>query len=100
MVTTEKKFAAGGNKTNNNDQLKKLDDANDEYKHNTVDRSLSMAISQARQAKKMTQKELAQAINESAQIVQQYEAGRAIPDPQVLLKLDRALGIHLPRVKK
>ena len=100
-VVTEKRFAAGENKTGvGGSTLKKLEEATDEYKHNTVDRSLSMAISQARQAKKLTQKDLAKAINESAQVIQQYEAGTAIPNPQVLLKLDKALGIHLPRVKK
>jgi putative transcription factor len=48
----------------------------------------------------MTQKDLATAINEGAKVIQQYEAGTAIPNPQVLLKLDKALGIHLPRNKK
>eukprot|EP01006_Ploeotia_vitrea_P002711 TRINITY_DN108580_c0_g1_i1.p1 TRINITY_DN108580_c0_g1~~TRINITY_DN108580_c0_g1_i1.p1 ORF type:complete len:136 (+),score=9.98 TRINITY_DN108580_c0_g1_i1:36-443(+) len=99
-ITTEKKFAAGENKNTGSSNLKKIDDSTDEYKHNTVDKNLRMAISQARQAKKMTQKDLAKAINESAQVIQQYEAGTAIPNPQVLNKLDRALGVHLPRNKK
>ena len=77
--------------------LKRLEESNEEFKHNTVDRSLSQAIQQARLAKKLTQKDLATAINEKPQIIQQYESGQAIPNPQILLKLDRALGIHLPR---
>lgn len=48
----------------------------------------------------MSQKQLATAINEKPQVIQQYEAGTAIPNPQILLKLDRALGTHLPRPKK
>ena len=77
--------------------MKRLEESNEEFKHNTVDRSLSQAIQQARLAKKLTQKDLATAINEKPQIIQQYESGQAIPNPQILLKLDRALGIHLPR---
>jgi putative transcription factor len=39
-----------------------LEDSSDEFKHSTVDRSLSQAIAQARLAKKMSQKDLATAI--------------------------------------
>lgn len=100
-IVTEKKFAAGENKNGaSGSALRKLDESTDEYKHNTVDRSLSLAIAQARQAKKMTQKELAQKINENAQVIQQYECGSAIPNGQILVKLDKALGIRLPRPSK
>ena len=80
--------------------LKKLEDSTDEFRHATVDKTLSRAIQQARLAKKITQKELATAINERPQVIQQYESGQAIPNPQILQKLDRALGIHLPRGRK
>ena len=81
-------------------QLRKLEESTEEFKHQTVDKELSKAINQARLAKKMTQKDLATAINERPQIIQEYEAGKAIPSPQILSKLDKALGIHLPRKKK
>ncbi len=58
---------------------------------------MSKEIQQARLARSLTQRELAAAINEKPQIIQQYEAGMAIPNPQILNKLDRILGIHLPR---
>ncbi len=102
VVSTEKRFAAGSNTSSaqTGSSMRRLDESTDEYSHSTVDRSLAIAIAQARQSKKMTQKDLAKAINESAQIVQQYESGTAIPNPQIVNKLDRALGIHLPRGKK
>ena len=103
-VVTEKKVTAGLNKsavaTGTGSSLRKLEDSSEEFKHDTVDRSLSKAISQARLLKKLTQKDLATAINERPQVIQQYESGAAIPNPQILLKLDKALGIHLPRGKK
>lgn len=80
--------------------LRKLEEDDDHYVHATVDRSLSLAIQQARMAKKMTQKELSTAICEKSTIVADYEAGRAIPNPTILSKLDRVLGVRLPRHKK
>lgn len=103
-VVTEKKATGGLNKSaaagGATTSLRKLEDSSEEFKHDHVDRSLSQAISQARQLKKMTQKDLATAINERPQVIQQYESGSAIPNPQILVKLDRALGVHLPRGKK
>lgn len=101
-LTTEKKIGAAENKSahaGSGQGLKKLEDSTEEFKHDTVNQTLSKAIAQARLAKKMTQKELATAINEKPQIIQEYESGKAIPNPQILNKLDRALGIHLPRKK-
>ena len=80
--------------------MKKLEESTEEFKHATIDKTLSKAIATARLAKKMTQKDLATAINERAQVIQEYESGKAIPNSQILNKLDRALGIHLPRGKK
>jgi putative transcription factor len=103
VMTTEKKFDAAQNKSAHSGSgagMKKLEESTEEFKHNTVSQDLSKAISQARLAKKMTQKDLATAINEKPQIIQEYESGKAIPNPQILNKLDRALGIHLPRGKK
>jgi putative transcription factor len=72
----------------------------DELKHNKVDKTLSNAIQQARMAKKMTQKDLATAINEKAQVIAEYESGKAIPNGQIIVKIERALGCKLPRPAK
>ena len=65
-----------------------------------VDKSLSKAIQQARMAKKMTQKELATKINEKPQVIGEYENGKAIPNGQIIVKIERALGCKLPRPGK
>jgi putative transcription factor len=36
-----------------------------------------------------------QLINEKPQVIQDYESGKAIPNPQVLSKLSRVLGVTL-----
>ena len=76
---------------------RKLEEADDVGRIAKVDKSLSKAIMQARTAKKMTQKELATAINEKPQIIGQYESGKAVPNPQIISKLERKLGCKLPR---
>ena len=99
-LTSEKRIAAGENKSahaGGGPGMRKLEESTEEFHHSTVNKSLSQAIAQARLAKKMTQAQLATAINERQQVIQQYESGQAIPNPQILNKLDRALGIHLPR---
>jgi putative transcription factor len=95
--------AAGSNAVGGGDagkNLAKLENDSETFAVAKVNASLSKAIQQARISKSMTQKALATAINEKPQVIQQYESGQAIPNPQILNKLDRALGIHLPRNKK
>lgn len=41
-----------------------------------------------------------QLINERPTVIQEYESGKAIPNPQVLSKLSRALGVSLSKNKK
>mmetsp|Transcript_276 Transcript_276/g.504 ORF Transcript_276/g.504 Transcript_276/m.504 type:complete len:150 (-) Transcript_276:76-525(-) len=103
-VATERRFAGGENKSAHHQgggrNMRKLDEETEELRHNRVDRSLAMAIQQARLARSMTQKALATAINEKPQVIGEYESGRAIPNGQILVKLDRALGTRLPRGNK
>jgi putative transcription factor len=47
----------------------------------------------------MTQKQLGAAICEHPKIIQEYECGKAKPNGQILAKLDKALGVRLPRGK-
>jgi putative transcription factor len=79
---------------------RKLEEADDVGTIQRVDKELSKAIMQARMAKKMTQKDLATAINAKPQLVAEYENGKAIPDGSVIAKLERQLGTKLPRPGK
>ena len=103
-LTTEKKYGAGGNTAKlaagGGKNLTKLDADTETLKHAKVSMGFRQALQAARVAKKMTQKELATAINMKPQIVQEYESGKAIPNPQLISKMERALGCKLPRDKK
>lgn len=43
----------------------------------------------------MTQKDLAVKVNEKPSVIQDYEASKAVPNAQVLGKLERVLGVKL-----
>ncbi|PWZ27847.1 Multiprotein-bridging factor 1b [Zea mays] len=60
-----------------------------------VPSDLKKNLMQARLDKKLTQAQLAQMINEKPQVIQEYESGKAIPNQQIIGKLERALGTKL-----
>lgn len=95
-IDTSKKYGAGGNQQH---QVSKntatLDRETDELHHERVSLSLTRAMQQARQAKGMTQKELATKIAEKPQVINEYESGKAIPNNVILGKIERALGVKL-----
>lgn len=73
----------------------KLDRETEELKHKSIDGNVARYIQQGRQGKGLSQKDLATKINEKPQIVNDYEAGRGIPNNIVLGKMERVLGIKL-----
>ncbi|XP_060718502.1 endothelial differentiation-related factor 1 homolog isoform X2 [Tachysurus vachellii] len=95
-VETTKKWAAGQNKqhlvTKN---TAKLDRETEELHHERVTLEVGKVIQQGRQEKGMTQKDLATKINEKPQVIADYECGKAIPNNQIMGKLERALGMKL-----
>ena len=71
-----------------------------DFKHKTIPLYFKTALMKARQEKKWTQKELAQKINAKPSVIQDYESGKTIPIPGIIQKLNRALGVKLPRINK
>ena len=57
-----------------------------------MSKDLRLAITQARNAKGLTQKQLATQLNMQPQVINEYESGKAIPNNQVIAKIERALG--------
>eukprot|EP00403_Amphidinium_massartii_P023118 CAMPEP_0178398112 /NCGR_PEP_ID=MMETSP0689_2-20121128/14606_1 /TAXON_ID=160604 /ORGANISM="Amphidinium massartii, Strain CS-259" /LENGTH=143 /DNA_ID=CAMNT_0020018867 /DNA_START=94 /DNA_END=525 /DNA_ORIENTATION=+ len=100
-VETNKKFSAGENKSAHGvlPNAKKLDEDHETFRHQTVSHDFKIALQQARIAKKMTQAQLASQINEKPSVINDYESGRAIPNGSIVSKLNRALGVRLPKAK-
>ncbi|EDR29282.1 hypothetical protein, conserved [Entamoeba dispar SAW760] len=98
-----KKPNAGMNSTTSGSDIRTIERKADEGEtplvHKQVSHKVSLEIQRARQEKHLTQKELAQKINEKPQTIADYESGRAIPSQQVLAKLERVLGVKLRGLK-
>uniref|UniRef100_A0A667YRB9 Endothelial differentiation-related factor 1 n=1 Tax=Myripristis murdjan TaxID=586833 RepID=A0A667YRB9_9TELE len=73
----------------------KLDRETEELHHERVTLEVGKVIQKGRQDKGMTQKDLATKINEKPQIIADYESGKAIPNNQVMGKIERAIGLKL-----
>ncbi|KAI8998883.1 ylMBF1 [Trametes punicea] len=98
VVGTEKKVTAGHNKAHigtDHQRIAKLDRENEVAPPPKVPPSVGKAIQQARMEKQLSQKDCAQKINEKPSVLQDYESGKAIPNPQILAKLERVLGVKL-----
>jgi len=95
QVETTKKAGAGYDAA----RMGKLENETEELQHAKVNTEVKKAIMQGRLAKKLTQAQLAQQINEKPQIIQEYESGKAIPNQQILAKLERILGVKLRGLK-
>jgi ribosome-binding protein aMBF1 (putative translation factor) len=75
--------------------FKKLEETNDAGNIPKVSLELSKIIQTARMNLKLSQKELAIKVNEKSNIINEYEAGKAIPNNQVLGKLESVLKVKL-----
>lgn len=97
VLSVDKKYGGGGNRTNDveGQRLTKVDRETDIVAPKKIDASVGKTIAKVRTEKKMTQKDLATKINEKPNVINDYESGRAIPNQQLLGKLERALGVKL-----
>merc|ERR1711920_290288 len=77
-----------------------LENETDELKHATVPKDLKMTIMKGRQAKNLTQKQLAQMLSMPPNVIAEYENGKTIPKNAEIAKIERTLNCKLPRVKK
>jgi putative transcription factor len=61
---------------------------------------VQIALQRARQAKGLSQKDLAQKLNVKPSIISDYETGKAIPNGALISQLNRTLGVTLPKIPK
>ncbi|KAH3677092.1 hypothetical protein WICMUC_001847 [Wickerhamomyces mucosus] len=96
VLSVDKKYGST-NRTNDTEgqRLTKIDRSDDIVAVKKVEASVGKAIAKARQEKKFSQKDLATKVNEKPNVINDYEAGRAQPNQQLLGKLERALGVKL-----
>jgi ribosome-binding protein aMBF1 (putative translation factor) len=78
----------------------KLERDNESTRVETVSNELKTLIIKGRNAKNLTQKQLANMVQMKPSDIQLYENGKAIPKHQDIMKLQRALGVKLTGLKK
>jgi len=90
VANTNKNFQGQGTgkKIKDDDEIKRIP---------TVGMAIGKQIAQARNAQKMTQKELANKMNITTQIIQQNECGKAPKNNGLLARFERALGTKFVR---
>lgn len=76
-------------------RIAKLDREDDVAPPPKVLPSVGKAMQAARMELKLSQKDVAAKVNEKQSVLQDYESGKAIPNPQILGKLERVLGVKL-----
>lgn len=69
--------------------------SDDPGKIETIDRAISQRIQQGRAAKKFSRKQLAQLISEKETLLADYENGKAIPNANIINKIEKVLGIKV-----
>ena len=78
-------------------KLTKIDNETENFKIEKVSLKFKKELQKARLSKKMTQKELATKLNVQPKVINDYESGKATPNIQLIVKMDRILGVTLPR---
>lgn len=98
VVGTDKKSTGGLNKAHqgtDHQKIAKIDRENEVAPPPKISLTVGRAMQQARMEKGLSQKDCAQKINEKPSVLQDYESGKAIPNTQILSKLERVLGVKL-----
>jgi len=81
-------------------KAKKAEDEEEDFRQDKIGRKFCVALQQARLQKGWKQEQLAHVLNVNKNVINQYESGKAIPDPSLISKMNRALGVNLPAVVK
>lgn len=80
--------------------MRKLAETDDIVPVAELPHEFRMAMQKARVAASLSQGDLAKRVNEKQSVINDYENGRAVPNPQVIVKIERALNTRLPRPPK
>ena len=81
-------------------KMAKLDNDMETTKVKTVTKEFSTAMRDARTAKGLKQKDLANRAQLPVADIQKYENGSAIPNQQQISKIQRVLGVNLSKLNK
>lgn len=78
---------------------REIEDGEGSLIQQTVSMEFKLSLQRARLAKKMSQADLAKKCCLQPKIVNDYESGKAVPNPFIIQKLSKALGVQLKSKK-
>lgn len=94
-VNSQNKNISGLNKstiTQTTNNLKKIENEEETFKHKSVSLNMSKKIAQKRCEMKLTQKDLAFKLSLPEKIIKDYENGSAIPNHIIINKIEKIIG--------
>ncbi|KAF9377811.1 multiprotein-bridging factor 1, partial [Podila verticillata] len=94
-ISTERKVVSNAPAGEDFRHIAKVAESPEIIAPKTVTADVGKIMAKARIDKKITQKELSAIVHEKPSVINDYEAGRAVPNQQVLGKIERALGVRL-----
>ncbi|KAG0207156.1 multiprotein-bridging factor 1 [Mortierella sp. GBA30] len=94
-ISTERKVVSNAPAGEDFRRISKIAESPEIIAPKTVTIDVGKVMAKARIEKKITQKELSAVVHEKPSVINDYEAGRAVPNQQVLGKIERALGVRL-----
>eukprot|EP01090_Pellita_catalonica_P018757 TRINITY_DN615_c0_g3_i2.p1 TRINITY_DN615_c0_g3~~TRINITY_DN615_c0_g3_i2.p1 ORF type:complete len:143 (+),score=31.75 TRINITY_DN615_c0_g3_i2:87-515(+) len=100
-TVTQKKYGAGSNRQKGGSDARKfessatIDEEGESLALNIVSHAQAQAIQAGRAEKGWKQVDLARAINVNVSVIRDYENGKAVPNQQLLGKMERQLGVRL-----
>jgi len=89
-----KRFRPAGRDTKN---MSKIAEETEDFSHKKLTHLFKLSLMKARINKNLTQEKLANLINVKKNIIISYESGSAIPDSNIVNKLQQVLGVKLPK---
>merc|ERR1719400_2563878 len=110
VLTKSTPYKGNNNNSNNNNKKKKkkkksnqslrAEEEQEDFRTAKIGKKFSVALQQARLKKGWKQHQLAQQLNVRQTVINQYESGKIVPNPQLIAKMNRILGVKLPSVIK
>eukprot|EP01084_Bolivina_argentea_P209191 356386_1 len=91
---------SNSNSGSNKKKKTRIDEEQEDFRTAKIGKNFSVALQQARLKKGWKQQQLAQQLNVRQTVINQYESGKAVPNPQLIAKMNRILGVKLPPVNK
>lgn len=82
----------------NGTRFRKIDEEDTNFTHSRLSKEFQNKLIRARILKKMTQVELANAINIRKKLLVGYENGTVIPKQEIITRLKEVLDIKLPKI--